>query len=97
MLAVWAADGYRDARDDAAARACVAMAGSLARFARGDSPGQADGAEVLPAWPEFTAADHVTMIIDVQPRPERQPRRAEFDIWAGRTWQSDTWWQFPDL
>ena len=106
MLAVWAADGYRDAGGDAAALACVAMAGSLARFARGDSPGQADlpgeteradATEALPAWPSFTAADHNTMIIDKQPRVERDPRQAEFEIWAGRTWQSGTWWQLADL
>ena len=97
MLAVWAAGGYAGARADASARACVAMAGSLARFARGDSPGQADGADVLPAWPQFTAADKATMIIDAQPGPERQPRQAEFEIWAGRTWESDTWWRIADL
>ena len=97
MLAVWAADGYRSAGGDGAARACVAMAGSLARFAHGDSPGQADGADVLPAWPEFTAADNATMIIDVQSGVADHPRRSEFEIWAGRTWQSDTWWHFPDL
>jgi para-nitrobenzyl esterase len=109
MLAVWAADGYRDAGPgamtggDAAARACVAMAGSLARFARGDPPGQADpadgadGAEVLPLWPSFSAADSSTMIINTQPGAERHPRRAEFEIWAGRTWQSGTWWQLADL
>ncbi len=102
MLAVWAADSYRDARGDAAAGACVAMAGSLARFARGHSPGRADGgradgAEALPAWPQFAAADAETMIIDVQPGVEAHPRRAELEIWAGRTWQSDTWWQFADL
>ena len=102
MLAVWAACSYRDDRGDAAVSACVAMAGSLARFARGHSPGRADGgaadgAEALPAWPQFTAADAETMIIDVQPGVEAHPRRAELEIWAGRTWQSDTWWQFADL
>jgi para-nitrobenzyl esterase len=96
MLAVWAADSYRDARGDAAA-ACVAMAGSVARFARGDPPGQADRAAELPAWPRFTAADKDTMIIDAQPRVERHPRRAELEIWAGRSWQSDTWWQIAGL
>ncbi len=99
MLAVWAADSYRDQADhgDAAASACVAMAASLARFASGHAPGLAGDAGVLPSWPQFTTADEQTMIIDAQPRLAQHPRQAEHDIWQDRTWQSGTWWQFAGL
>jgi para-nitrobenzyl esterase len=95
MLAVWAADTFEPG--GAAASACLAMTGSLARFARGHSPGLAGDPGLLPDWPKFTATDGETMIIDGQPRVERHPRQAEFDIWRGRTWQSGTWWQFDGL
>jgi para-nitrobenzyl esterase len=99
MLAVWAADTFENG--GAAAAACVAMAGSLAQFARGDPPGQSGSAGpvdgLLPAWPQFSKDGGETMIIDEQSRVERRPRQAEFDIWRGRTWQSGTWWQFDGL
>jgi para-nitrobenzyl esterase len=100
MMAVWAADSFGEGT---AARACLAMTGSLARFARGDSPGaggmasSAGGPGPLPDWPQFSRDQAETMIIDRQPRVQRQPRQAEFDIWRDRTWQSGTWWRFDGL
>jgi para-nitrobenzyl esterase len=95
MLAVWAADSVASlaATGDAQARLCLAMTESWAAFARGEPP----AAPGLPPWDRFDGAAERTMILDAAPCVAAHPRRAEFDIWHGRTWQSGTWWQFEGL
>ena len=96
MLAVWGADGFREAAagGDAEARVCLAMEGTWARFSRGESLGDAAAGPglSLPPWGQFEAADELALIIDAAPHTERHPRQAEFALWAGRTWASGTWW-----
>ena len=94
MLAVWAADSLAPpAGGDAQARLCLAMADSWAAFARGEAPSAAR----LPSWERFDRVDELTMILTAEPRVEAHPRRAEFDVWQDRTWQSGTWWHFDGL
>jgi para-nitrobenzyl esterase len=97
LPAVWAADSFAPAAQagDPQARLCLAMADSWGAFARGESRPAANGP--LPAWQQFDAAAEHTMILAEQPRLEAHSRRAEFDIWQGRTWQSGTWWQHDEL
>jgi para-nitrobenzyl esterase len=94
-LAVWGADGFADlaAAGDEQARLCLAMSGAWAAFARGAAP----AAGLLPAWPQYSAGDELTMILDSEPRAEGHPRQAESRLWAGRAWASETWWELPGL
>ncbi len=95
MLAVWAADSFARAAaaGDRQARLCLAMAEAWAAFARGEPP----SAVGLPTWERFDGDDERTMILAAEPYIEAHPRRAEFDVWQGRRWQSGTWWQFEGL
>jgi para-nitrobenzyl esterase len=90
MFAVWAAAGAARlaAAGDLQARLCVETAGAWAAFAAGQPP----SAPGLPEWPRFDAADEQTMILAPEPRVERSPRQAEFDVWQNREWESGTWW-----
>ena len=99
MIAVWGAGAFAGLADsgDPQARLCRAMAAQWARFARGESLAAPDAGGVVPAWPQFTAAAEVTMILGAQPRAESRPRAAETEIWQGRTWPSGTWWHIDGL
>jgi para-nitrobenzyl esterase len=94
MLAVWGADSFTaPARSEAPqARLAQAMAAAWAAFARGESPVASlwDGRPL--AWDNFGARDESTLVLSDDPHLEQHPRRAEFDIWAGKTWISGTWW-----
>ncbi len=94
MLAVWgpAAFAERARSGDAQAQLGLAMAVAWARFARGGPPAAGAEGELLPRWDTFSAADELTMILDGDPHQEPHPGRAEWAIWAGRTWTSGTWW-----
>jgi len=94
MLAVWGADSFADqARSgDPQARLAQAMAAAWAAFARGEAPAASISDETPLAWDNFEARDETTLILSAEPRLEQHPRRAEFDIWAGKTWTSGTWW-----
>lgn len=48
--------------------------------------------DFLPRWDSFDPSGKATLILAEKPRLERHPRRAEFGIWAGKTWTSGTWW-----
>ena len=50
-----------------------------AAFVRGEAPA-ADG---LPAWPEYTAKDRPTMVLDRVSRVETQPQERELRLWDG--------------
>ena len=94
MFAVWAAGSVARPADpadpaDPQARLCVQTADAWAAFARGEPPAAAG----LPAWPRFDAAAELTMILDTTSQVEQHPRRAEFELWRDRTWQSGTWWE----
>lgn len=94
MLAVWGADNFADqARSgDPQARLAQAMAAAWAAFARGEAPSASTSAGLPLAWDNFEARDETTLILSDEPHLEHHPRHAEFDIWAGKTWTSGTWW-----
>ncbi len=48
-------------------------------FIRGETP----AAPGLPAWPEYTAANRPTMILDTTSRVENKPNAAELRLWDG--------------
>lgn len=94
MLAVWGADSFADqARSgDPQARLAQAMAAAWAAFARGEAPSASISAGLPLGWDNFEARDETTLILSAEPHLEQHPRHAEFDIWAGKTWTSGTWW-----
>ena len=93
MLAVWGSDSFSElARSgDPQARLGQAMAAAWTSFARGEAP-SASISDAARAWGEFAARDEATLILSAEPRLDQHPRRAEYDIWAGKTWTSGTWW-----
>jgi para-nitrobenzyl esterase len=94
MLAVWGADSLADQGRSGRPQARLAqvMAPAWASFARGEAPAARISAGLPLAWENFEACDETTLILSAEPRLEQHPRRAEFDIWAGKTWTSGTWW-----
>jgi para-nitrobenzyl esterase len=98
QLAIWAADGYRQAAGagDPAAALTQAMARAWARFITGHPPG-AGARGQLPAWPRFEPDSQLTMILDDRPHIEPRPRHAETSIWQDRTWTPGTWWHLDGL
>jgi para-nitrobenzyl esterase len=94
MLAVWGADSFADqARSgNPQARLAQAMAAAWAAFARGQAPSASVSDGPPPAWDNFEHRDETTLILSDEPRLEQHPRQLEFDIWAGKTWTSGTWW-----
>jgi hypothetical protein len=55
---------------------------------RGEEPSASNSAGLPLAWDNFEARGETTLILSDQPHLEQHSRRAEFDVWAGKTWAS---------
>jgi len=92
QAAVWSAHRW-DHRTDPRSVICRSFNAAIGAFAGGRDP----SAPPLPDWPRYTAEHRETMILDLQPRVESDPRSARRRAWQGRTWASGTWWAADDL
>ena len=55
------------------------MSTTWATFARTGNPNN----DLIPTWPAYDTAERATMIFDVPPRVENDPRREERAVWKG--------------
>jgi para-nitrobenzyl esterase len=92
QAAVWSAHRWEGGTDPRSLL-CQAFNTAVGGFACGRDP----SAPLLPDWPRYTAERRDTMILDVRPRVESDPRSARRRAWQGRTWASGTWWDIDDL
>jgi para-nitrobenzyl esterase len=92
QAAVWSAHRW-DQRTDPRSMICRSFNAAIGTFAGGRDP----SVPLLPDWPRYTAEHRETMILDLQPRVESDPRSARRRAWQGRTWASGTWWDSSDL
>jgi para-nitrobenzyl esterase len=92
QAAVWSAHRW-EGRTDPRSLLCRAFNTAIGAFAGGRDP----SAPLLPDWPRYAAEKRETMILDLQPRVESDPRSARRQAWQGRTWASGTWWDIDDL
>jgi para-nitrobenzyl esterase len=79
MAMVWGRPRVGIAKAAAEARLASQLHAAWVSFVKGRVP----GAEGLPAWPEYTARERETMVIDRVSRVERRPQEAELRLWDG--------------
>jgi para-nitrobenzyl esterase len=92
QAAVWSAHRWEH-RTDPRSLICRAFNAAIGAFANGRDP----STPLLPDWPRYSEARRDTMILDVEPRIESDPRSGRRLAWQGRTWDSGTWWDFDEL